>query len=147
MMGHTMTTLQRSRQRGFTLMELLIVIAILGIIAAVAIPNYSQYVMRSRRAQAASCLQEYAQYMERVYSSTLTYVGSTPLPDLGCANENRLKTYYTITAPTVAQRNYTLLATPLGAQLSADTTCGKLQLASTGARSTPDHPDNVTKCF
>ena len=138
---------QHPHQQGFTLMELLIVIAILGIIAAIAIPNYSQYVMRSRRAQAASCLQEYAQYMERVYSSTLTYMGSTPLPALGCSTENQLTTYYTFTAPTVAQRNYTLLATPLGVQLSADTTCGKLQLDSTGARSTPDNPGNLTKCF
>ena len=138
---------QYPHQHGFTLMELLIVIAILGIIAAIAIPNYSQYVMRSRRAQAASCLQEYAQYMERVYTTNLSYTNATPLPVLGCSTENLLNTFYTISAPTVAQKNYTLLATPIGTQLTADTTCGKLQLTSTGARSTPDNPSNVAKCF
>lgn len=138
---------QYRRQQGFTLMEILIVIAILGIIAAIAIPNYSQYVTRSRRAQAASCLQEYVQYMENYYTTKLSYLNATPLPGLGCSTENQLNNFYTFTAPAVAQKSYTLLATPIGTQLTADTTCGKLQVTSSGARSTPDNPGNVTKCF
>lgn len=58
---------------GFTLLELLIVIAIIGIIAAIAIPNYERYVLRSHRVEARNTLQDIAQKLQQNYSISRDY--------------------------------------------------------------------------
>lgn len=64
---------------GFTLIELMIVVAVVGILAAIAYPSYQQYVKRGRRADAKATLTEMAQFMERYYSENNSY-SSASLP-------------------------------------------------------------------
>jgi type IV pilus assembly protein PilE len=64
------------KQRGFTLMELMIVVAIVGILASIAIPSYQESVRKSRRAEARAQLLEVAQYMQRFYSQNDSFATS-----------------------------------------------------------------------
>lgn len=119
------------RQRGFTLIELMIVVLVLGVLMAIAIPSYNRYSIKTRRATAAACLLERGQLMERYYTTHLTYVGAgAPAQCDGVEN------FYTIgwnggTAPTA--RAFGITAAPKAAQ-QADTECGTLSLDQTGAR-------------
>ncbi len=140
------------KHHGFTLIEVLIVVAIIGIIAAIAMPSYSHYVTKSRRAQAASCLQEHVQFMERFYTTNLRYDqdaggNAVALPALGCTTENGLNTYYAFGFNgAVAARTYSLQASPLGAQATADAQCANLRIDQTGQRSITG-PGAVKDCF
>ena len=67
----------RSAAAGFTLIELMIVVAVVAILAAIAVPSYQEQVRKSRRAQAKADLVEYAQMAERFFTVNNTYVGFT----------------------------------------------------------------------
>jgi prepilin-type N-terminal cleavage/methylation domain-containing protein len=69
-----------SRRRGFTLLELTIVLLIVAILASLATASYGGNIVRSRRQAAAVCLHEAAQLMERYYVTHLSYVGATARP-------------------------------------------------------------------
>ncbi|MDH5343365.1 MAG: prepilin-type N-terminal cleavage/methylation domain-containing protein, partial [Betaproteobacteria bacterium] len=99
------------RENGFTLIELLIVIAIIGVIAAIAVPQYSDYLTRSKLAEATGTLSEHRVRMEQYFQDNRTYVGActagtvAPLPtgryfvyDCGVPTP----TTYTVTATGVA---------------------------------------------
>jgi len=124
--------------RGFTLIELMVVVAIVAILASIAFASYEYAVTKSRRSAAAGCLQERAQFMERFYTTNMSYVsplGAAPaLPQ--CDAE--LQPFYNVTfavAPTAATPNaYTLQAAPLASQLANDTLCGTLTLTHQGVR-------------
>jgi type IV pilus assembly protein PilE len=134
----------RRAAAGVTLIELMIAVAIVAILTAIAYPSYQAYVARSNRGVAAACLSQYAQFMERYYTTNLTYVGAAPV--LGCRNEGNLNLRYTIAVNDLAQGTYTLTATPVGVQVNADARCGTLRVDQTGAR-TVSGPAPVTECW
>lgn len=122
----------RPRRFGFTLIELMITVAIVGILAAIAYPSYQSHVVKSRRATAKACLMELAQFMERYYTTHMKYTGAS-LPATQCRTD--LSGFYTFAfdgAPTAS--TYTLQATAQGVQLNRDSGCSPLKLAHTGAR-------------
>ena len=128
---------------GFTLIELMITVAVVAILAAIAYPSYTGYVQRARRADAKTVLLEAAQFMERVYTERGAYnkkadgSAATTLSDVGMptslqsAPKEGATKYYTISAAPNAA-TYTLQAAPQGAQASE--ACGTLTLANDGTK-------------
>lgn len=116
---------------GFTLIELMIVVAIVGILAAIAYPSYQNSTQKSWRANAASCLVELAQSMERRYTANSSYVGTT-LPTSGC-NTAQMATRYVISfAATATATTFSLQAVPTTIQ--AGDTCGTLTINQMGQK-------------
>jgi type IV pilus assembly protein PilE len=128
---------------GFTLIELMIVVAIIGIIAAIAYPSYTNQVVKTKRAAATACLSEQASYMERFYTTNLRYDedqggADNPLTDgslvLDCMTPGQTGNDYNYAFNLPSRSQYTLSAAPHGAQASRDGTCGILTLNERGSR-------------
>lgn len=115
---------------GFSLIELMVAVAIIGILSSIALPAYQEYVLRTNRAKAQACMSEHAQFMERFYTTNMTYVGAAPV--LGCRNEGGLNGRYTISVTGVGARAYTITATAIGSQTKDK--CGNLGLNQLGAK-------------
>jgi type IV pilus assembly protein PilE len=118
---------------GFTLVELMITVAVIGILAAIAIPNYQQYVLRGNRSDAKAILMETAQFMERYYTTNNTYVGATVLSAVSPKGASATSKKYDITfsaGPTAT--SFTLQAATTGSQ--DNDSCGDLTISNTGAQ-------------
>lgn len=90
-----------NRQTGFTLIELMVVVVIIAILTAIAVPQYSDYVTRSKIPGAVSGLSDVRVRMEQFFQDNRTYVGGCTLPsatDFSFACSNVTATTYTVTA-------------------------------------------------
>ena len=123
-------------EKGFTLIELMIVVVIIGIIAAVAIPSYQRNVESTRRTTAQGDLLELAQFMERRYTNGYDYRdagGNAPALPFTTMPRQGTGTFYNYAFVGNVQRSaYTLRATPAGSQAGDD--CGWLQINEAGTR-------------
>jgi type IV pilus assembly protein PilE len=120
-----------TKQQGMTLIEMMIVVAIVGILASIAYPSYQNYVLRSHRAAATGCLLELSQFMERNYTQNMRYDSAAfALPNLQCITEAANR--YTFSS-LQAQRTYTVTATAIGPQVN-DTDCATLGMNQAGTK-------------
>lgn len=115
------------KNQGFTLIELMIVVAIVAILAAVAYPSYLSHVKTTRRAEIVVLLTQGAQNLERQYSRSGNYADTSTPDPVGNA-------YYTIISVRSATA-FTLTATPVTGGIMAGDVCGNFILTNTGVRS------------
>lgn len=133
----------KGRMRGITLIELLIVVVIVGILAAVAYPSYQNQVRKSKRADGKAELLETAQELERCYSRFGRYNdGNCPVAFPITSPEG----HYTLTAPTMTAVSFTLDAAPQGDQVK-DADCGTLRLTSTGVQGSQGADVDANDCW
>jgi len=133
------------KMRGFTLIELMVVVAIVGILSAIAYPSYIEHLVKSRRAVAAACLTELAQFMERNNTTNMTY--SVALPNNQCRAD--LNGIYTISFPAgqPTASTYTIQAVPQGGQATRDTRCGTLTLNHVGVKTESGTAASYRDCW
>ena len=127
------------RPGGFSLIELMLVLAILAIIVAITWPTYTEQIRKSRRVEAQRALLELAHHLEREYSRRGSYAAATlpfnrvpfDIPD----------PYYTIASVGELQAgSWTLVAQPVG--VMHDDPCGSFYITHTGRRGQGDDPDD-----
>ena len=122
-----------NKTRGFTLMELMIVVAIIGIIAAIGYPSYRDQVIKSRRADGMSALLELADRLERHYSDVGTYKqaddSNTTVDDVFPSFSSD---YYTLTIDAQDNIGFTVSAARKGTQVKDK--CGTFTLNSQGVK-------------
>lgn len=145
-----------AKQNGFTLIELMIAVVIVGILSSVAYPSYIKYIQKAKRSEAQSALVSMATAMEQwrvennnsyagveTYSCGVTnakgiYVNQVP------SDCNGTKTY-SLSISTLAAGNYTLTAAPVSPQTDDD--CGTLTLTSTGVKGASKGGAAVANCW
>jgi type IV pilus assembly protein PilE len=139
--------------RGFTLIELMIVVAVVALLTTIALPSYQRYVQKSRRTDAKNAVLDLASREERFFSVNNTYTNSAPALGYGAASAFPLavnasgQSYYSLSVPSVTAASgsgatavaaaFTALATPTGSQ-TADSTCYAYQIDQLGTQTNVD---------
>ena len=120
--------------RGFTLIELMIVVAIVGIIAAIAYPAYAQYVVKTNRSAAQSFILGVANKQEQYMLDARVYADALNTLDITTPSEVSANYTITIAGVTTAPPEYSIVATPTGSQLTKDARCGTLTINQAGEK-------------
>jgi type IV pilus assembly protein PilE len=129
------------KQCGFTLIEVMIVVAIIGILSAVAYPSYRQYVIASQRSVAKSTVLDVAARQNQYYSNNKTYTAD--LADLGLTatyyvdgngSSTSANALYQMTIASGSSLTFDITATPQGSLATDDTECARYTMDETGAK-------------
>jgi len=119
-------------KNGFSLVELMIACAIVGILAAIAIPSYTTYVRRANRTDATRALTLDAQALERCYSQAFTYVGCASVPAVATPTAQG---DYTVTVTITGATTYSITAAALSPQQLGDADCLSFTVDQSGLQS------------
>jgi type IV pilus assembly protein PilE len=123
----------KATTKGFTLIELVIVVAIVAILAAIVLPSYRNYVFRAHRADGKELAMRVAAAEERYFTNRNVYTGNI-VSDLQFTSDKSEKGYYTVAVnPANADQTYEMRLSPAGTQV--DDKCGVLIINNTGFKS------------
>ncbi len=139
----------RRPSAGFTLVEVIIVVLIISVLAAIAYPAYQNSVMQTRRNAVKACMSEAASFMERFYTTNLRYdqtLAGVAVALPPCAAGTDITNHYTVALSAVGRTNYTLTATPINLQAVRDTKCGTLSINNIGTK-TKTGSESVDYCW
>lgn len=138
------------KQSGFTLLEIMIAVVIVGILAALAIPSYTEYTMRTKRSEGLALLSEGAARQERFYAQNSSYVtiaaniGQLAMRNTSGTTVSSDNNYYDMTVSSVpGDGGYTLTAT----QKISDGACGNLTLNALGTKGRSGSGKTVEQCW
>ena len=134
----------QQRALGFTLVELLMVIGILGLLSAIAYPAYRESVRKGRRTEAQSALIELNQFMERYYTENGRYVdvdGDPPALPFSRVPRDGGAALYDLSVTATAEA-FTISAQPVVGSAQGSDRCGELKITEAGAKSA-----SVTDCW
>lgn len=122
--------------KGFTLVELMIAVVIVGILASVAIPAYTQYTVRAKRAAAESFIMSVANKQEQYILDARQYTDTLGTGGLGLTAPADVSAHYNITITNVGATppTYTINAVPTGSQATNDTKCGTVSINQAGTK-------------
>lgn len=117
------------RERGFNLTELMVVVAAIGILAAIAYPSYQNYVRETRRAQAQAALTQASSQQEQYFLNFKNYAGAMTTMNMPTTTEGG---FYNLAVDSASVTNFVLSATPVGIQTRDS--CGTLTLSKSGTK-------------
>jgi type IV pilus assembly protein PilE len=140
----TTTLRTRIRMHGFTLVELMIAVAVVGILAGFAVPSYRERIAASRRSDAKAALLAIAQLMERTYTERGTYAG-VALGTTGIYPSTSPQGYYTLSIASQDADGFSLLASRAGAQVGDK--CGNYTYNQAGARGVASATYTAVQCW
>jgi type IV pilus assembly protein PilE len=138
-------------QVGMTLIELMIVVAIVGVLSAIAYPSYTEYVLRGHRAEARTALMDLMQQQERFFTQNGAYAAPLTTDFKAFSGDSAANGYYTLSAAACAAPNDLKLCVALTATRNtsgSDPTVGDLTYDSTGLKSCINGTDTTkSKCW
>ncbi|WP_279924016.1 type IV pilin protein [Pseudomonas sp. GD04019] len=134
---------------GFTLIELMIAIVIIGVLVAIAMPIYQEYIKKSRRAEAAAVLTEAAQRLEVFYSQNGRYCDTSACASIAPVFQASIPAsgtaYYNVGASAITATSYTLNAAPVGAMVGDE--CGTFTITQAGQTSVSGGSLGAAACW
>lgn len=132
------------KQLGFTLIELMIAVTVMGVLIAIALPTYQEYSERSRRADAKAALLRAAQWLERASTATGAYPVMTAAQFTATGLDISEARHYVLTLNPSTATAFTLTATPA---VIADTRCGNMTLTNTGVKGRTGTGMTAVECW